>query len=179
MVADYFVILPLVYTIYISFTKYSSSYLLSYERSLGLLHQDTYTIEGAAEYKYKLHLQEDGKYIMYLESEKDETQRLVSEPFSLTPDENASSQAEPVKMTHLLLSSIKATLSGVANLFGTLRIDNSSGAGLFSLSGAPHSAVPYESAPRFRPSARGQSSSSKSARGQIEVSSILRTGRRE
>ena len=94
-----FVILPLVYTVYISFTKYSSSNLLSYERSLGLLRQDTYTIEGAPAYKYKLQLQDDGKYIMYLEGDKDATQRLVSEPFSLTPDQKISAVADPVKVT--------------------------------------------------------------------------------
>ncbi len=94
-------ILPLVYTVYISFTKYSSTNLLSFDRSLGLLLQDTFTKEGASAYKYKLHLQNDGKYIMYLEGDKDATQRLVSEPFSLTPNERISADAEPVKMTAL------------------------------------------------------------------------------
>jgi maltose/maltodextrin transport system permease protein len=39
-----FVIFPLLYTVYISFTKYSSSHLLSYQNVAELVEQDSYIV---------------------------------------------------------------------------------------------------------------------------------------
>jgi hypothetical protein len=57
-----FVIFPIVYMVYLSFTKYSSKNLLYFDRSLALLRQESYTI-GTATYKYKLYRQGAGQYI--------------------------------------------------------------------------------------------------------------------
>jgi maltose/maltodextrin transport system permease protein len=77
-----FVIFPIVYMIFLSFTKYSSQNLLYFDRSLSLLRQETYSV-GNISYKYKLYTQDDGKYILYLENDSDPTKRFASEPFAL------------------------------------------------------------------------------------------------
>ena len=73
-----FVIFPIVYMVFLSFTKYSSQNLLYFDRALALLRQESFSL-GNASYKYKLYAQEDGKYILYLENENDPTKRFVSE----------------------------------------------------------------------------------------------------
>src|SRR4029077_3268810 len=54
-------------------------------------------------YKYKLHAQDDGQYILYLEDEKDPTKRFASDPFELTPGGEPKIQQESVKLRALAL----------------------------------------------------------------------------
>jgi maltose/maltodextrin transport system permease protein len=95
-----FVIFPIVYMVYLSFTKYSSQNLLNFDRSLAMLQQESFSV-GNASYKYKLYAQEDGSYILYLESDSDPTKRFVSAPFGLTPGEQPKGSEEPAKLTPL------------------------------------------------------------------------------
>jgi maltose/maltodextrin transport system permease protein len=95
-----FVIFPIVYMVFLSFTKYSSQNLLYFDRSLALLQQESYSV-GDVSYKYKLYTQEDGKYLLYLENESDPTKRFVSGPFELKPGEQPKEPGEPAKLTAL------------------------------------------------------------------------------
>jgi maltose/maltodextrin transport system permease protein len=99
-----FVIFPLVYTVYISFTKYSSENLLTFDRSAAIFHNETFVGEHAASYKYKLYAQDDGTYILYLEDQKDPTKRYASEPFELAPGVKPKGPVEPVRL-HALSTS--------------------------------------------------------------------------
>jgi len=96
-----FVILPLTYTVYIAFTKYSSQNLLSFDRTAAMFHQETFALDTAASYKYKLYAQDNGQYILYIEDEKDPAKRFASEPFDLKPGEQAKAEQEPVKLIAL------------------------------------------------------------------------------
>ena len=79
-----FVIFPIAYMVFLSFTKYSSSNLLTFDRALQLFLQETISVTTAS-YKYKLYAQEDGRYILYIENDKDPAKRFESEPFNLNP----------------------------------------------------------------------------------------------
>jgi maltose/maltodextrin transport system permease protein len=96
-----FVIFPIVYTVFIGFTKYSSQNLLRFDRSAALFRNETFLSLNAASFKYKLYAQEDGNYILYLEDEKDPTHRFASEPFELTPGVKPKTEQEPVKLNAL------------------------------------------------------------------------------
>jgi maltose/maltodextrin transport system permease protein len=96
-----FVIFPLVYTVYIGFTKYSSQNLLHFDRSAALIRNETFLSPNAASYKYKLYAQEDGSYVLYLEDEKDAARRFLSEPFELTPGTKPKAEQEPIKLSAL------------------------------------------------------------------------------
>jgi maltose/maltodextrin transport system permease protein len=96
-----FVIFPIVYTVFIGFTKYSSQNLLRFDRSAALFRNETFLSPNAASFKYKLYAQEDGNYILYLEDEKDPTHRFASEPFELTPGVKPKTEQEPVKLNAL------------------------------------------------------------------------------
>jgi maltose/maltodextrin transport system permease protein len=98
-----FVIFPLIYTIFISFTKYSSENLLSFDRAAGLFRNETFVSANAASYKYKVYAQEDGTYILYLEDQKDPAKRFASDPFELSvaAKPKAKGPAEPVKLSAL------------------------------------------------------------------------------
>jgi maltose/maltodextrin transport system permease protein len=80
-----FVIFPLVYTVYISFTKYSSSHLLSYKEVAELLEQDSYIVPNTPSYNYTLYRQDSGKYVLLLLDQSNPEQRFLSEPFDLEP----------------------------------------------------------------------------------------------
>ena len=95
-----FVIFPIVYMVFLSFTKYSSQNLLYFGRSLALLRQETFPI-GNATYKYKLYLQDNGTYILYLQNEQDPTKRFASEPFELKPGEQSKEEQEPGQLRAL------------------------------------------------------------------------------
>jgi maltose/maltodextrin transport system permease protein len=79
-----FVIFPLVYTVWVSLTRYSSSNLLPYHRALEVFKQETYP-SGAATYTYQLLLQPDGRFRVYLVDQSDPSNRFVSEPIDLKP----------------------------------------------------------------------------------------------
>jgi maltose/maltodextrin transport system permease protein len=96
-----FVIFPLVYTILIGFTKYSSQNLLTFDRALSLFRQETFAVAGAATYKYTLFSQGGGQYVLYLEDEADPARRFVSDPFPLEPGEKPKGDKEPVKLSAL------------------------------------------------------------------------------
>jgi maltose/maltodextrin transport system permease protein len=87
-----FVIFPLVYTIYIGFTKYSSENLLTFDRALALFRQETFTVDTAISYKYTLYSRDGGQYALYLEDEKDPNKRFVSEPVQSRARREAKSQ---------------------------------------------------------------------------------------
>jgi len=95
-----FVIFPITYMVYLSFTKYSSQNLLYFDRALALLRQETYPV-GNASCSYKLYDQGDGKYILYLQEESDPTKRFVSAPFELKAGEQTQSVSEPEPLTAL------------------------------------------------------------------------------
>ncbi|HEY5706118.1 MAG TPA: maltose ABC transporter permease MalF [Terrimicrobiaceae bacterium] len=96
-----FVIFPLVYTVYIGFTKYSSQNLLTFDRALALFRQETFALNTAASYKYTLFAQDNGQYVLYLEDVKDAARRFASDPFELDPEEKAKAEQEPVKLNAL------------------------------------------------------------------------------
>ena len=95
-----FVIFPLLYTVFVSLTRYSSSNLLPYDRALSILRQETF-LSGNVSYKYKLLLQPDGRYQLYLEDEKDPSHRFISEPFVLKAGDTSPPTEGPVKMDQL------------------------------------------------------------------------------
>jgi maltose/maltodextrin transport system permease protein len=95
-----FVIFPIAYMVFLSFTKYSSQNLLTYDRSLGLLLEETFAA-GTGSYKYKLYAQEGGEYILYIEDKKDSTKRFASEPFDLQLGEQAKSKQPSIALTPL------------------------------------------------------------------------------
>ncbi len=97
-----FVIFPIAYMVFLSFTKYSSQNLLDLDRCVGLFRQETVPA-GKVSYKYKLYAQDDGQYILYLEDEKDPTKRFASDPFELTPGVEPKVQQESVKLRALAL----------------------------------------------------------------------------
>jgi maltose/maltodextrin transport system permease protein len=97
-----FVVLPLVYTVYVGFTKYNSQNLLDFDHSAALVRNETFVSSSAASYKYRLYAQEDGSYVLYLEDEKNPTRRFVSEPFELVPGpKKPKTEPEPVKLNPL------------------------------------------------------------------------------
>jgi maltose/maltodextrin transport system permease protein len=95
-----FVIFPLLYTVFVSSTRYSSSNLLPYERVLNILRQETF-LSGNVSYSYKLLLQQDGRYVLYLEDENDPSRRFVSEPFDLKAAKESARTEVPTKLKRL------------------------------------------------------------------------------
>jgi maltose/maltodextrin transport system permease protein len=95
-----FVIFPIVYMVFLSFTKYSSQNLLNFDRSLAMLEQESFSVGGAT-YNYKLYAQEDGTYILCLESDADHTKHFVSAPFELKPGEQPKGLQEPGRLSSL------------------------------------------------------------------------------
>jgi maltose/maltodextrin transport system permease protein len=95
-----FVIFPIAYMIFLSFTKYSSKNLLTFNRSVELFLQETIPA-GTASYKYKLYGQQGGQYILYIEDQKDPTKRFASEPFDLNPGEQPKAEQERVELSAL------------------------------------------------------------------------------
>jgi maltose/maltodextrin transport system permease protein len=96
-----FVIFPIAYMVFLSFTKYSSQHLLSFDRALALLRQETFPV-GKASYKYKLFAQGNDRYVLYLEDEKDPAKRFVSSPLELKAGEQPKGEPEPAKLEALL-----------------------------------------------------------------------------
>jgi maltose/maltodextrin transport system permease protein len=103
-----FVIFPLLYTVFVSLTRYSSSNLLPYERVLNIFKQETF-VSGITSYNYKLLLQPDGRYQLYLENDKDPVRQFVSESIDLKAGKVTTPNEEPSKLKQL---SNGATASG-------------------------------------------------------------------
>jgi maltose/maltodextrin transport system permease protein len=95
-----FVIFPIVYMVFLSFTKYSSQNLLPFSRVLALFRQETF-LTGNASYRFQLYRQENGSYILYIQDEKDPSQRFASEPFELNPGQESPPPEEPGKLAAL------------------------------------------------------------------------------
>ncbi|MGA8659046.1 MAG: maltose ABC transporter permease MalF [Chthoniobacterales bacterium] len=95
-----FVIFPIVYMVFLSFTKYSSQNLLPFNRVLALFRQESF-LTGNAYYRYQLYRQDSGEYILYIENEKDPSQRFASEPFELIPGHQPPIAEEPINLKAL------------------------------------------------------------------------------
>ena len=95
-----FVVFPIAYMVFLSFTRYSSKNLLTFDRTVELFLQETIPVSTAS-YKYKLYAQQNGQYILYIQDEKDPAKRFASEPFDLKPGEQAKGEQVPVKLTAL------------------------------------------------------------------------------
>lgn len=95
-----FIIFPLVYTVFVSVTRYSSSHLLPYERALSLLEQETFP-SGEVSYNYKLFRQDSGSFVLFLEDDKDSSHRFVSEPLDLKPGKESNLSEPPAKLSRL------------------------------------------------------------------------------
>jgi maltose/maltodextrin transport system permease protein len=93
-----FVIFPILYMVYLSFTKYSSQNLLYFDRALALLRQETYSV-GNATFKYKLYAQGEGMYILELQDDSDPTKRFVSSPFFLKAGVQPKGPIEAERLT--------------------------------------------------------------------------------
>jgi maltose/maltodextrin transport system permease protein len=96
-----FVIFPLLYTVFVSLTRYNSSNLLPYERARNILRQETF-LSGKVSYNYKLLLQLDGRYVLCLEDDKNPSRRFLSEPFDL----KAAKGEEPITVKELASGSV-------------------------------------------------------------------------
>jgi maltose/maltodextrin transport system permease protein len=94
-----FIIFPLLYTVVVSLTRYSSSHLLTYERALSLFQQDTFSNGGSA-YNYKLLQQPEARFLLYLEEDKNSSRRFISEPFELSAKDSGAGAA-PIKLNVL------------------------------------------------------------------------------
>jgi maltose/maltodextrin transport system permease protein len=86
-----FVIFPIAYMVFLSFTKYSSQHLLSFDRVVALFREETFPV-GAGSYTYKLFAQGKNKYVLYLEDERDTAKRFASDPFELKAGEQLDNQ---------------------------------------------------------------------------------------
>jgi maltose/maltodextrin transport system permease protein len=102
-----FVIFPLLYTVVVSLTRYSSSHLLTYERALSLFQQETFSNGGSA-YNYQLLLQPDARFLLYLEEDKNSSRRFISEPFELSAKQSGPGEA-PINVS---VAAEGATLPG-------------------------------------------------------------------
>jgi len=88
-----FVVLPLVYTVWVGFTNYSSSNLLTFERVRQQLLEDTFRGEGAS-YQFSLH-PANGKYRLVLRS-RDSEVGFVTPPLALDGTDPAEVEVEPL-----------------------------------------------------------------------------------
>jgi maltose/maltodextrin transport system permease protein len=95
-----FVIFPILYMVFLSFTKYSSQNLLYFDRALTMMQQESYTV-GNVSYKYRLYAQGDGNYILYLENDSDPAKRFASAPFELKPGEQPKGPQDPGNLSGL------------------------------------------------------------------------------
>lgn len=77
-----FIVFPLIYTVYVAFTNYSSSHLLSLERVKTQHLGKTYRAEGES-YHFKIYQQGANYRILFI-SNKETDKHLVSQPFNET-----------------------------------------------------------------------------------------------
>ena len=88
-----FVVFPMLYTIRIGFTNYSSKNLLTFKRATAYLLEETYRAEGAT-YNTTLH-PEDGRWRLRLE-DADSGAAFATEPFALGPEKPLALKAQPL-----------------------------------------------------------------------------------
>jgi maltose/maltodextrin transport system permease protein len=88
-----FVVFPMLYTVRIGFTNYSSKNLLTYKRATTYLLEETYRAKGPT-YTSTLHA-EDGKWRLRLEDADGGSATLVTEPFVIGPPKPWTLKAEP------------------------------------------------------------------------------------
>ncbi|MBK9797447.1 MAG: maltose ABC transporter permease MalF [Holophagaceae bacterium] len=88
-----FVVFPMLYTVRIGFTNYSSKNLLTFKRATNYLLEETYRAEGPT-YTSTLHA-EDGKWRLRLEDAEGVSATLVTEPFLIGPPKPWTIRAEP------------------------------------------------------------------------------------
>jgi len=89
-----FVVFPMLYTVRIGFTNYSSKNLLTYKRATQYLLEETYRAEGPT-YTSTIHA-EGGKWRLRLEDAEGGSATLVTEPFVLGPPKAWTLKAEPL-----------------------------------------------------------------------------------
>ncbi len=92
-----FVIFPLLYTVYIGFTRYSSDHLLAYDRALDNLRSETF-LNGEGAYAYQLFAQADGRQILTIRDVKDPSRRFVSGPLEMRPGTTAPPAERPIPL---------------------------------------------------------------------------------
>ena len=95
-----FVIFPIGYMFFLSFTRYSSQHLLSFDRAAALLRKETFPV-GSASYRYRLFAQGKHRYILDLQDESEPSRHFASEPFELRADEESKVESRPVRLTTL------------------------------------------------------------------------------
>lgn len=81
--AAVFVVFPMVYTVAIGFTNYSSQNLLDYERARQYLLDETYTDEGAKDYAFTLH-PDGSEFRIRLTQEDQPNASWLSAPLALS-----------------------------------------------------------------------------------------------
>ncbi|WLD58378.1 maltose ABC transporter permease MalF [Salinispirillum sp. LH 10-3-1] len=95
-----FSVFPLVYTIMLSFTNYSSSNLLNYERAKSVLMSRTFLEEGSS-HPFEIHAADGGQFRLVIERGN---QFYASEPVRLSEGQEAGSQRvqmEPINYSEL------------------------------------------------------------------------------
>src|ERR1700730_1604457 len=73
--------------------------------ALNILQQETFS-SGDVSYNYKLLLQPDGRYVLYLEDDKDPSHRFASEPLDLKAPRASTKGEGPAKVNQLASGSV-------------------------------------------------------------------------
>jgi len=87
-----FVVFPMLFTIRIGFTNYSSKNLLTFDRATSYLLEETYRAEGAA---YNATLHAEGSQWRFRLEDQDSGAAFVTGPFALGPEKPLTLKAEP------------------------------------------------------------------------------------
>ncbi|RFA25297.1 maltose ABC transporter permease MalF [Alkalilimnicola ehrlichii] len=103
-----FVVLPLAYTINMSFTNYSSTNLLTFQRATNYLLDETYRPAGGDSYRFTLHPAGDD-YRIQLVSDGSGAHYLT-EPFALPVDQTVYLDAAAVQVGEAALESLDSAL---------------------------------------------------------------------
>lgn len=115
--AALFVVFPMIYTIGIGFTNYSSTNLLTYERASNILLDETYRTEGDT-YSVVLH-RDGGEYRMEL-SVPDTDKRFVTDRLALRAPKHLVAKAQPLAGSNIALGDA-LEIRDVINLQPALR----------------------------------------------------------
>ncbi|MBW8192627.1 maltose ABC transporter permease MalF [Neiella marina] len=91
-----FIVFPMVYTIFISFTNYSGTNLLTLERTQNYLLSLTYRTDGGS-YDFSLHKGDDDRYVIALQSEDNPEQIFVSHNLELMNKQAMTASRTQVK----------------------------------------------------------------------------------